>query len=286
MKHLSSTSWLLSTLVLFCGCGAGGYSGSTSVLSSSPPATPPSVPSPPGPNIAGNWQFSAISVAGMVPVTIAGSITQSGSSVSGAVHVDGSKCFDRMTTIALTGTLNNKNVSVASKPVAGQVITFSGSISDDALNGSDSAITATYTIEGGCADGDHGNVAGLRIFLGNQLNGTFTTSGGETFDVSSSEAPSGTPSPAGSFAIQGTFSFRTSCFNSGTITPGAFPSGSFIIGMSVALEIATDNGNGTVNFLGTLNRDRSEIRGTYVVSGGTCDQTGTAVLVPSSPWDY
>jgi hypothetical protein len=44
--------------------------------------------------------------------------------------------------------------------------------------------------------------------------------------------------------------------------------GSFIMGTSVALEIKTDNG--TVTFLGTLNRDRSEIRGAYTVSGGSC----------------
>jgi hypothetical protein len=28
------------------------------------------------------------------------------------------------------------------------------------------------------------------------------------------------------------------------------------------------------------------ISGHYAVSAGTCDQTGSAILVASSPWDY
>ena len=51
----------------------------------------------------------------------------------------------------------------------------------------------------------------------------------------------------------------------------------------MALVIATDNG--TAAFLGTLNLDTSEITGNYTVSGSTCDQSGTALLV-SNPWDY
>ena len=78
--------------------------------------------------------------------------------------------------------------------------------------------------------------------------------------------------------------FGPSCFSSGTITSGTFPSGSFIMGTSVALEF--EAGNGTITFLGTWNLEKGEISGHYTVFGGTCDQTGTAVLVASSPWDY
>ncbi len=104
MKQLPSTSWLLSALVLLCGCG--GYSGSPYTHPSTPPSDPP-----PQPNIAGNWQLSTRSKAGVPPLTIAGSINQSGSSLSGAVHVDGWSCFDQQTTIDLTGTLTNLGVS-------------------------------------------------------------------------------------------------------------------------------------------------------------------------------
>ena len=190
----------------------------------------------------------------------------------------GSACFDRLTTVGLTGTLTGGNVSLASTSMAGQVITLTGSFSGGTLTG-------TYAINGGCADGDHGNVTGSEIpYIANSLDGTFTTSGGGTFSVTGSEAQSASADPEGSFAISGKVTFNTSCFTSGTITPGEFPSGSYIMGTTVALAIQT--GNGTVAFLGTLDQDKGEISGNYTVSGGTCDQTGTAVLVGSSPWDY
>jgi hypothetical protein len=270
MKHLACTLWLLSALVLLCGCGGGG----TPAPPTSPPSGSPSV----SPNIAGNWQFSTTSMGGMPPLTIAGSINQSGSSVTGAVHVNGSNCFNQLTTMGLAGTLTGSNISLTSTSVAGQVMTVTGSMTDTALTG-------TYTINGGCANGVQGNVTGIKIpLIPNTLSGTFTASGGGTFDVAADVAQSSSASSEGSFGLTGTVTFHTSCFNSGTIKTGTFSSGSFIIGNSVALEIET--GNGTVVFLGTANQAKGEISGDYTVSGGTCDQTGTAVLVASSPWDY
>jgi len=139
-------------------------------------------------------------------------------------------------------------------------------------------------INGGCADGEKGNATGVKVgYIGNTLKGTFTTGGG-TFSVAGDMAQGSASSSAGSFAITGTVTFNTSCFSSGTMASGTFPSGSFIMGTSVAFEIATSNG--TVAFLGTLNPATGEIDGDYTISGGTCDQTGTAVFVASSPWDY
>jgi hypothetical protein len=280
----SNFSWVLSVLVLLCGCGGGP---GTSHSPSSPPSGPLSGPPAQVQSSSGNWQFSTTSTSGMPPLTIAGSISLSGSSVSGAVHVDGSNCFDRMTTIGLTGTLTGGNISLTSTPVGGQVTTFTGSITDNALTGtySPGRFTGTYTINGGCADGDQGNVTGSKIlYIANTLNGTFTTSGGGTFDVAGDVAQDSASSHEGSFGVTGTVAFSSPCFSSGTITSGTFPSGSFIMGTSVALEIAT--GNGTIAFHGTLNPDQGEISGDYTVFGGTCDQTGTAVLVTTSPWDY
>jgi hypothetical protein len=84
---------------------------------------------------------------GTLALTIAGSINQSSGSVSGVVHVDGSNCFDRLATMGLTGTLTGDNLSLATTSVAGQVVTFTSSITN-------SAFTGTYTINGGCANGD------------------------------------------------------------------------------------------------------------------------------------
>lgn len=267
MKQLANI-FHISLLVLLCGCGGGGKT-------SGPPPQGTNIAN----NIAGNWQFSTTStVPGTAPMKIAGSINLSGSAVSGAVHVEGSNCFDRLTTIGLTGTLTGSNISLTSTPAGGQITTFTGSLTD-------TGFTGTYTINGGCADGDQGNVTGIKIpFIANILSGIFTASGGETFDVAADIAQGSSASLEGSFAITGTATFRTSCFSSGTIMTGTFSSGSFIIGTSVSLLIQT--GNGTVAFLGTENLDKGEISGNYTVVGGTCDQTGTGVLTTSSPWDY
>lgn len=276
MKRTCSAC-LLSALVLLCGCG-GGVSTSGPGSSLGPASDPPSGSQPQGLNVAGNWQFSLTSTTGMPPATIAGSIAQSGGSVSGVVHIEGSNCFDQLTPIGLTGTLTDSNLSLSSAPVSGQVVTLDGAIADHTLTG-------TYTVKGGCADGEVENLTGVNIpTMANILNGTFTASGGQTFGVSGSVAQSSLASSEGSFGVTGTATFGGSCFSSGTLTSGAFPSGSFIMGASVALAIETNNG--TVTFLGTLNSDRTQISGNYTVSGGSCDQTGTALLIPSSPWDY
>ena len=181
-------------------------------------------------------------------------------------------CFDPLTTIALSGTASGSSVSLALAPISGQVITVNGTVSQFALTGS-------YSIKGGCANGDQGNVNGANIpILANTLNGTFT------FDVPESVAQSSSSSVDGSYGISGTATFQGACFSAGTINSETSPSGSFILGTSVGLVIATDNG--TVAFSGNVNSDRSEINGTYTVSGAACDQSGTAILTLSSPWDY
>jgi hypothetical protein len=222
MRHVASILWL-SALVLLCGCGGGGYRGAAGGGIPAPTPDPPA----PGLNIVSNWQFSTTStVPGTPSLTIAGSINQSGGSISGAVHVDGSNCFDRPTTMGLTGTLTGDNISLTSTSVAGQVATFTGSTTDNALTDAFSAgrFTGTYTIKGGCANDDQGNVTGIKIpYIANILNGTFTASGGGTFDVAGNVAQYSNASPEGSFGVTGTVTFHTSCFSSGTIGFGKFP---------------------------------------------------------------
>jgi len=214
----------------------------------------------------------------MPSATLAGSLVQSGKSLSGAVHVDGSNCFDWLTTVDLTGTVSGSSVSLTSASVAGEITNLTGSIGN-------TAYTGTYTIKGGCADSDHGSVIGTKLpYLANLLSGTFTTSGQQTFDITGNIAQNADPNPDGSYGISGTATFNTACFNSGTIAAGTLSQGSFVLGSRVALQIETSNG--TVTFQGIVNQDRNEITGNYDVSGGTCDGNGTADLHLSSPWDY
>ncbi len=281
MKHLASTWWLLSALFLLCGCGRGGYGGGEykGARGGGIPA-----PTPNGLNIAGNWQFSTPStVPGTPPLTIAGSINQSGSSVSGAVHVDGSNCFDPLSVVGLTGTLTGGNLSLTSTSVAGQVTTFTGSISDNTFTATHlpGEFIGTYTINGGCASGDEGNVTGVKVssMTGNWA-GDLTSGTGDTNRVGVALAQ-GAATSEGIFGLTGTVWFESgTCFKSGKIASGTFPSGSYVMGESVSLEIETDNG--VIVFLGKAKGD-GLIRGDYTLVGSTCEPAGTGYL---SPWEY
>lgn len=244
----------------------------------------PSTSTSPGtasiPNVAGNWQFNAAStVPGKPPLTFAGSIGQTASAISGALHVNGSSCFDQLITIGLNGTLTAGVTSLTSTALNGQVVFLTGNF----LN---TTFTGTYSINGGCDDGDRGSVTGVSISLADAVgwSGKFTSSAQKTFNVAGNFAQSTSASPEGSLAITGTATFDTPCFNAETISPGSFPSGNFILGSLVSLEIKTDNG--TLTFVGTVNPLTKEIVGTYNVAGGTCDQTGTAALALGGQWDY
>ena len=115
----------------------------------------------------------------MPPATIAGSIAQSGVLINGAVHVNGSNCLDRLTTIGLTGTLTEGNVALTSTSADGQVITFGGSISKKV--DFPYTFTGTYAINGGCANGGQGNITlyGVDSITG-YWAGNLTTAEGET----------------------------------------------------------------------------------------------------------
>jgi hypothetical protein len=133
------------------------------------------------------------------------------------------------------------------------------------------------------------NVTGINIpYIANNLSGSFTSSTQGTFNVTGDIGQSGSASSTGSFEISGTVTFDTPCFSSGTIKAGAFPSGSYIVGNTVAFEF--DTSNGVLAFLSNLNQDRNKIQGNYTISGGSCSDSGDAVLGITSPthidfWD-
>ena len=274
MRRLTIFLALLATALL-SGCGGSRpVSTSTSTPSGTNPATPPAS------TIARNWQFSATSsVSGNPPLAIAGSIGQNGSSISGALHVEGSSCFDQQTIMGLNGTVSDGSTSLTSTSLNGQVVTFTGNFLDNAFAG-------TYSVNGGCDNGDKGSVTGIAISLADAdgWSGNFTSSAQTTFNGKGNFAQSASASSEGSLGITGTASFDSPCFSSATLSPGTFPSGNFILGSLVSLEVVTDNG--TLTFIGTVDPSTEIINGTYKVVGGTCDQTGTAVLALGGQWDY
>jgi hypothetical protein len=282
MKHLSSTSWLLSALVLFCGCGGGSYQRATGGMPGGAGGVTSPLPSL-GLSVAGNWQFNTTSmVSGAPALTIAGSIVQSGSSVSGALHVNGSSCFDPLRTVGLTGTLTGSDLSLILTSVDGQVTTLTGSISDNTFTATHlpGQFTGTYTINGGCAGGDKGNVTGVPVSsMSHNWAGDLTSETGDTNRVVVG-LTQGPGTSEGIFELSGTAFFEVgNCFKTAKISSGTFPGGSYVMGNSVSLEIETDNG--VIVFQGTPSG--GVIRGNYKLVGSTCEPTGTGYL---SPWEY
>jgi hypothetical protein len=280
----SAAIFALTVTILLYGCG--GVPGSTPTISTSPTAAPAAPATPPTPNVIGNWQFNAVSaVPGTPSFSFGGSISQTDHGATTALHVDGSKCFNRLTTLGLTGPVTGDSISLTSTAIEGQVVTFTGAFTSlTSATFNVATFSGTYSIDGGCASGDHGTITGFSIpYIANVLSGTFTNSAQQAFNVTGDIGQSGGPSSVGSSELSGGVSFDTPCLNAATIKPGAFPSGSYILGTLVAFEF--DTNDTTLTFLGTLSPDRSQINGSYSVSGG-CNDSGTAVLHVTSPWDY
>ncbi len=177
------------------------------------------------------------------------------------------------------GTLRDGNVSLTSASIGGQVIALAGTISK--TDGYPHEFTGTYTIDGGCASGDQGNITGYSVDgINGVWYGNLTTAGGADIHWGTDQLGQVGASSEGSFGLTGHFSFEGACFNSGGLTPGTFPTPNFILGTSVALNIPTDNG--AIAFVGKADPG-GLIRGIYTVTGGSCPSTGTGYL---SPWDY
>jgi hypothetical protein len=233
---------------------------------------------PDRPSIAGNWQFSMASTVAGTSAVIAGSISQSDGSLTGAVHVKGSSCIDTLITIGLSGTLTaDSSLSLTSAAAEGQVISVTARASNDALTG-------TYAIHGGCGDGDHGQATGTRVprLDGDWIIRLVRSSGGLDDYVSErwvgqTTLAQGSASADGSFGVSGTIvNACSNCsFLAGTIRAGTFPSPSFVLGTSVVLEIETPNG--TVIFHGTVDESGSRIVGGHQFVGGIHDgKSGSA----------
>jgi hypothetical protein len=275
MRHLAS---VIGLLLLSCACGQGprNYSGGSG-LPSGPTSGPSSTPSlhP----ISGNWQFNATSsvLGGPPSAQLAGSITQSGSSLVGAVHVNGWACFDQSTVIGLNGNAIDGKVLLTSTSIDGQVLILEGKIIQK--GGFPDTFTGTYTITGGCANGDHGSATGYAVHtLTGYWAGNLTTDGGTSIHWDT-QLTQENPTSDGRFGLNGTVDFYD-CFPTGTIVSGTSANDSFVLGTSVDLQIKTDAAS--ITFVGTADPD-GLIRGTYTASGGSCELSGTAYL---SPWEY
>jgi hypothetical protein len=230
----------------------------------------------PGVITNGNWSIVATStVTPGGTFTIGGSLVQSGTSVTGLLTIEraravssvpGSSCFP-LNPIPFAGTLNSDSLTLKSSSLEGQIITI------EAV-GSGSLLAGTYSIAGGCEDGDSGTVAANYI---PSLTGTWTGNVSTPDGVPLTNPIDGRLVTAyltltqsatavdGYFPLSGTFSMGggLSCFTSGTIPDSQDPIRAFVAGDRVVIS-AQDASGGGILYAGQLTNSANMIMGNYL----------------------
>jgi len=229
---------------------------------------------------AGNWAIVTKSATSSSAGTLGGSLHQSGNSVSGVLHSLGfSKCYTPpippimvQTDIPVSGTFENGVLHLVSNSVSGQVVTMDANYRAGALNGS-------YTVQGGCADGEHGTVSGQ---LMPDLTGTWTgtTPSGTRMMVTWQQQAS--PTTDGVFSITGTVSLSNgpACYPSGSMalqagySQGGEPMASFVTGNALSVAASDSSGSEPVaialaGFAHTTSSPHT-VTGSFTLSGGSC----------------
>lgn len=223
----------------------------------------------------GNWSVTATSANPSIGAFyVGGNLTQNGSSLSGSMYVAGSLCFDVSVPVSFTGTVNDDQVTLTSSAVDGQVFSVTATLT------SSTAISGTYAIAGGCADGDRGTATAAAVpSISGAWDGPVISSGGSNVRLSVTLAQATVASADGSFPLTGTLTYTgSSCSLSGTITNG-FVAGSYLLMNATTVE--TDGSQGNVFYNHILldsGSNPQNMTGTYEVAYGLCDGDDTQEL--------
>ena len=215
----------------------------------------------------GNWSVTASSSNPAIGTFhVGGNLVQSGNALSATMYVVGSLCFDVSQPISLTGTVNDHLVTLASPDINGQVFSVAAKATTD------SALKGTYTITGGCADGDSGTAAANAVpSISGAWGGSLIGSGGSQVALSIELAQNALASADGTFALTGNLVYAgSSCSASGTIT-SALVAGSYILLNANTVE--TDGSVGNVSYNNVLlddSQNPQNMLGTYQVDFGLC----------------
>jgi hypothetical protein len=232
----------------------------------------------------GNWSVTATSTAtpqhrnpqtpnvSNVSFYVGGNLTQAGSNITGTMYITGSECFDPSNQVNFTGTVHDKAITLTSPALDGQVITV-------AATGTDAAdLTGTYSVAGGCDDGDSGTVTANAVpsisatWSGTLVNASSLTNGNVSATISIALAQAATASSDGTFALTGNITYTNSvCSVSGTVGAGSFVSGQFVL--INAGTIDQSEGTGSFTFgLAPLDSATApaNMTGGYTVNDGDC----------------
>jgi hypothetical protein len=217
---------------------------------------------------SGNWYVEATSLVSAGQKSyILGGLVQTGTTISGTMHIDNSNCYDLFNdNVPFSGSVSGSTVTLTSASVTSQVIKVTGTIT------SASALTGTYTITGGCANGDHGSITAMHV---PPISGTWKAtevSGSTTITTTVNITQQSTANPDGSFNLTGTVTFTNSpCATTGTINTVSFTAGDVV---AVAVDTnEVGGGHGQLVFFGYLGIPASQtaISGAYQYASGVCN---------------
>jgi len=209
----------------------------------------------------GNWVFSATAPGGTF-ATLSGFVDEQGGDpgtndfTTAAMQAQSSSCYSSSPILSFEGTVTNTTVSLTSFTEEGQVMTISAT-----KNAAANAVTGTYSVSGGCANGASGAFSGV---LYQPLNGTYSSavsSASPTPSVQLTLAQATQGDGSGISFLSGSASFQNiSCFTGGTVSSP----GSYVLGNRVSLSVRANDSAGS-----------------QILAAGIFDAAGDTITFPS-----
>jgi len=215
----------------------------------------------------GNWSMTAVPTAGAAGTFyIGGNLTQSGSNLAGTMYVI-SSCISSSQSVAFTGTVTGNKVTLTSASASGEVITITSS-------GTAGSLTGTYTVTGGCDDGDKGNVTLNAVpSISGTWSGPISGSGGPNVTIAIAFTQAATASADGTYALSGNVTFtNSSCSVSGTVSSASI-AGPYLVVSGLTNDVINGANGGSFTYDQVfLNSPASptSMKGTYSVTSGDC----------------
>jgi hypothetical protein len=264
--------------ILLCGLvfGAGGCAHNTSSGSTGGGG------SSGGPTISitGNWQFVATPTSGATPFSnLAGFLNESGDSptasnfLTAALQAQSTTCYADSANVSLDGGVYGSHVGLTSFSNADQILTVSAT-----MNAAGTGIAGTYSITGGCADGEQGSLAGTLYspLMGSYGGAVMGNNLSQSIQLSLSQSAEG--DGVGDSSVTGSATFQGfPCFSKGTIN---VPNG-YVLGSSANFTVSTNEAGGSqVVMTGTTNPsgDTLVLSSINVVGGNCSGSVGEATL--------
>ena len=225
---------------------------------------------------AGNWKFTTGSTA------LAGSLTISGSTVTGTLHPLASTCAASSDLLPVTGSIDASGLlTITSSNLPTGRLSISGTLAADRHSLTNPSITITG---GPCATPANrssnltahaASTASAQQYqpLTGDYTGTFTDIDGTALAVSATLSQPTTPDANGVYHLTGTATFpNTSCLNTPVITD------STVTGNTIQATYTDSQTGGTVVATGTFSSDAQTLTiSSWALSGCDAD-TGTGLL--------